>query len=761
MLTSLFEFLFKYRPVVFQQGDFSLGVAGPVAVGAIVAGLIGVLALLTYMGVRGKTRPLDRLVLGGLRFAGLAVLAFCLLRPALVVSTVVPQQNFVGVLLDDSRSMEIQDFEGRSRGSFLQETFGAPDSPVLTALSDRFAVRFFRFSSRTERIEDASEMSFTGSRTRLGPALERARSELASVPLSGLVVVTDGADNSGEEFAEALMPLQAQGIPVYTVAVGEESFERDIQVSRADPPRTVLTGSSLVVDVVVTHAGYEGETVSVIVEDEGQIVSTEEIELPDEGQPITVPVRFTASTTGARAYTFRVPVEEDEQVTQNNSQTALVSVEDRREKILYFEGEPRYEVGFLGRAVQDDDNLQLVVLQRTAENKFLRLNVDDGEELQGGFPDTRAELFAYRSLVLGTVEASFFTGDQLQMIADFVDKRGGSLLALGGRNSFARGRYAGTPVADALPVVFSDADARPDGYHTQVRIEPTQAGLGFPALQLAGTEVESAERWSELPSLLTYNPLYQVKPGATTLLQGVAEDLPGEHVALAFQRYGRGKSLSLAVQDTWIWQMQLPLEDTTHETFWRQLLRWLVDGVPDQVTGEVPRDRVEPGESVALRAVVNDSTYLGMSNSVVEATVTTPLGEEVDIGMDWALDSDYGEYEADYIPSEEGLHTLTVRAYDGDELIGVDEAYFQVAPQRSEYFDAGARMPLLERIADETGGLSYSPETVATLPEDIRVTGAGVTLVEEMDLWDMPILLLLLLALILGEWGYRRLRGLV
>ena len=761
MLTNLFEFLFKYRPVVFQEGDFSLGVAGAVATGAVVASVIAGFALLTYLGVRGKTRPMDRLVLGGLRFAGLAVLAFCLLRPALVVSTVVPQQNFVGVLLDDSRSMEIQDYDGRSRGSFLQETFGTPEAPVLSALSDRFAVRYFRFSSRTERIEDFSDISFTGSRTRLGPALERARSELASVPLSGLVVVTDGADNSGEELTEALMPLQAQGIPVYTVGVGEESFERDIQVSRADPPRTVLTGSSVVVDVVVTHAGYEGETVSLIVEDEGQIVSTEEVELPDEGQPVTVPVRFTASIPGPRAYTFRIPLEEDEQVTQNNSQTALVSVEDRREKILYFEGEPRYEVGFLGRAVADDDNLQLVVLQRTAENKFLRLNVDDGEELQGGFPDTRAELYSYRSLVLGTVEASFFTGDQLQMIADFVDKRGGSLLALGGRNSFARGGYAGTPVADVLPVVFSDADARPDGYFARIRVEPTQAGLGVPALQLAGTEEESGARWSELPLLLTYNPLHRVKPGATTLLQGIAEDLPEEHVALAFQRYGAGKSLSLAVQDTWIWQMQLPLEDDTHETFWRQMLRWLVDGVPDQVTGQVPRDRVEPGESVALTAVVNDSSYLGMSNSLVEATVTTPLGEEVELAMDWAVDSNAGEYETDFIPSEDGLHTLSVRAYDGDDLIGVDEAYFQVAPQRSEYFDAGAREPLLQRIADETGGIFYTPETVAALPEDIRVTGAGVTLVEEMDLWDMPILLLLLLALIMGEWGYRRLRGLV
>ena len=520
MLTSLFEFLFKYRPVVFQEGDFSLGAAGALTTGAVIAGLVGALALLTYWGVRGKTRSLDRWVLGGLRFAGLAVLAFCLLRPALVVSTVVPQQNFVGVLLDDSRSMEIPDYEGRSRGSFLQETFGTPDSPVLAALSDRFAVRFFRFSSRTDRIDNFGEMSFTGSRTRLGPALERARSELASVPLSGLVLVTDGADNSGEELSEALMPLQAQGIPVYTVGVGEESFDRDIQVSRADPPRTVLTGSSVVVDVVVTHAGYEGETVSLIVEDEGQIVSTEEVELPQEGQPVTVPVRFSASTSGPRAYTFRIPVEDDEQVTQNNSQTALVSVEDRREKILYFEGEPRYEVGFLGRAVADDDNLQLVVLQRTAENKFLRLNVDDGEELQGGFPDTRAELYAYRSLVLGTVEASFFTGDQLQMIADFVDKRGGSLLALGGRNSFARGGYAGTPVADVLPVVFSDADARPDGYHAFVKVEPTQAGLAVPALQLADTGEESGARWSELPFLLTYNPLHRVKPGATDAAPG-------------------------------------------------------------------------------------------------------------------------------------------------------------------------------------------------------------------------------------------------
>ena len=95
-----------------------------------------------------------------------------------------------------------------------------------------------------------------------------------------------------------------------------------------------------------------------------------------------------------------------------------------------------------------------MTLQRTADNKYLRLGVDDADHLLGGFPKTREELFAYRGLILGSIEAGAFTGDQLRMIADFVEKRGGGLLMLGGPRAFAEGSYAGTPVADVLPVVL-------------------------------------------------------------------------------------------------------------------------------------------------------------------------------------------------------------------------------------------------------------------------------------------------------------------
>ena len=68
----------------------------------------------------------------------------------------------------------------------------------MRALGERFQLRFFRFAGSTERTEDPAALTFAGARTRLGPALQRVREELAQVPLSGIVVVTDGADNGAD-----------------------------------------------------------------------------------------------------------------------------------------------------------------------------------------------------------------------------------------------------------------------------------------------------------------------------------------------------------------------------------------------------------------------------------------------------------------------------------------------------------------------------------------------------------------------------------
>jgi uncharacterized membrane protein len=715
----------------------------------------------TYGSARGKSTRRDRGVLFGMRVTVLALLTFALMRPTLVLSTVLPQQNYLAVLIDDSRSMQIADADGGTRGDVAKRTFAAQDSKVLKDLSDRFRVRTFRFAEDAQRYERGDSLAFTGGRTRIAPALERVRAELASLPLSGVVVVSDGADNAQEGLSETLLSLKSAGIPVYTVAVGRERPQHDIEVGPVTMPRRALKGSSIVTELIITQSGFGGHRVPVIVEDEGRILSKTEVTLPPDESPAVVQLHFTLDETGPRHIRVRVPVQDGEVIGQNNVRENILDVSPQREKILYFEGEPRYELKFLRRAVAADSGIQLVTLQRTADKRYLRLDIDSAGELIAGFPTTREELFSYRALVLGSIEASYFTHDQLEMIADFVSERGGGLMMLGGHRSFAEGGWANTPVADALPVQLDGGFTGDTAYYATVTVTPTAAGLAHPAMRLVEDADKSAERWKTMPALSTTNHIRGIKPGATALLVGNGDQVHNQ-VVLAHQRFGRGITIAFPVQDSWIWQMdsEVTLEDQTHETFWRQVLRWLVADVPDRLAVELTPEHVAPGEPVRITASLHDERFIRINDARVDADVTSPTGVITHVTLPWSVDED-GEYRATFPATVAGLYEVNVRATGRNGApVAAAAAYVDAAPSTGEYFEAGMRAPLLKRIAQETGGRYYTASALGNLGEDIAYAGKGLVAQEEKDLWDMPIILLGVLLLLGIEWGYRRYRGL-
>jgi len=345
------------------------------------------------------------------------------------------------------------------------------------------------------------------------------------------------------------------------------------------------------------------------------------------------------------------------------------------------------------------------------------------------------------------------------MIADFVNQRGGGLLALGGRHAFAEGGYAGTAVADVLPVQIEDTkrgaefveeikgepDApRPDPRrHADCRHRAAVGGaVGVAAGAHHGEPGEARETGG----------------GGAARGKGAS---PGAQVVLAYQRYGAGKVLAMPVQDSWMWQMHatVPAEDLTHETLWRRLLRWLVDGVPDRVTASVDRDRVEAGDAVTVTANVRDGGFLGLNDATVAAKVTGPQGRRLDVPMGFVVDRD-GEYRATFVADRDGLYEIAVTATRAGEAVGSDTSFARAAPDDGEYFDAAMRATLLKRIAEDTGGRFYTAATVGSLADDITYLGRGVTVVQEKDLWDMPVVLLLLVGLMSGEWFLRRRVGL-
>jgi hypothetical protein len=788
-IESLFAFLFKYRPAVFEKGDFAFGSPTSVIVLLIAGALIGIPAILTYAAVRGKSTRRDRLILGALRGTAILLVVFCLFRPMLLLSAAVPQRNYVGVLIDDSRSMQIADVDAgdarpQTRGDVVRHLVAGPDSSIRKALGDRFLVRYFRFSSGTQRIASAEDVTFTGTSTRLGDAIEHARQELEAVPLSGLVLFTDGADNARTPLGDELLSLRAKSVPVFTVGIGRDRFDKDIEIRRVETARTALKGSALVADVLVRQRGYGGQKVPLVVEDEGRVVASQDVTLPADGDLAPVRVHVAMNDAGPRTLTFKIAPQPGEQVTQNNAQQALVVVRERREKILYVEGEPRYEMTFVRRAVASDSNLQLVTLQRTADNKFLRLDVDNGEELAGGFPKTREELFKYRGIILGSVDASFFTRDQLQMLADFVGVRGGGMLLLGGRHAFGEGGYADTPLAAVMPVVIA-GEAVPDSltFLADIKPELTPAGAASAATQVAATDEKSSERWKTMPEATSVNYLRGLKPGAVVLVNGVVPDGkradgPEGHVrhyeqpVLAYQRYGKGLAIALPVEDTYLWRMESDVDDPTFVTFWRQLLRWLTSDVPNRITVTAQSDVTGQRDPIALTADIADSSFVMRNDAHVVAHLTAPSGATRDIPMEWAVDRD-GEYRATFTPDEAGNYQIVAdastpsrgrAAADTSRDQTSDPTYVRVSPAEEtsrEFVDAEMRASLLQRISRETGGKFYTPATVSALPEDISLSKRGVTVVNQMDLWDMPFIFLMLVGLVCAEWAFRKKRGLV
>ena len=776
----MFQFLFEYRRIVFEQGDFRFAPVPGSYLALGFAAIAIVLAVLSYrralrspaaFALTATAAGFRRKALGlaVIRIAVIGIITLCLFRPVLVVKAAVPQQNFLAVLIDDSRSMQIGDHAAadgalKPRGDFARQEFADRNAGLLKALSDKFVVRTFRFSSAAARLASTNDLTFGGIETKLGAALDGARQELAGLPLAGMVLVSDGADTTDAALSDAVLSLKAAALPVFTIGVGKDHLERDVQIDRVATPRQALKGTSLLIDVVVRQTGFAGETVSLDVEDAGRIVGTQQVKLPDDGEPTSVRVKVMAADPGPRVLTFRIPPRNGEVITQNNKRDALLNVVDRPERILYYEGQPRFEMKFVRQAIKEDKNLQLITLLRTAESKYYRFGVDDSEHLAAGFPRTREELFAYRGLVLGSIEASAFTGDQLRMISDFVEKRGGGLLVLGGPGAFSEGGYAGTPVADVLPVVLeriARGVAGDEGVvSTQVQVRPTRAGEGHAVTHIAANEEASRERWPDLPTLTTVNPIRSIKPGATALLSGT-DDRRRDYVVLATQRYGRGKSIAQMVQDSWLWQMhaKMSLEDQTHENYWRQMLRWVVDGVPDTVDVHTLTDRVGPGETVTLVADVVDKSFVEVNDAKVIAHVRRPNGTIDDVPMQWTGEQN-GEYRATFATKEEGLYVADVEAARGSTPLGRSVTQVRAVPSDAEYFDAAMQAPRLQRIAEETGGKFYPAAASAGLPQDLQYSGRGVTTIEELELWHMPVVLIALLALMFGEWALRRRAGL-
>jgi len=736
----MFEFFFKYSPAIFEESEFILANTWPIWF-LYTLGFIFLASCLFMLIWQRKVLSLYQLAsIGGLQALMIALILFVLWQPALVTERLVGGENAVAVLLDSSASMALIE-NGETR---MDQAQALLSEEGLEELADIYDILPYAFAGEVTELNSFAELPNPGDASNIGSSIVQTLREASNTSLGALILVSDGADNSGNIDAATLSEIVSYAVPIHTVGIGREAIPEDLELTSIQLPQSALPGTTLSAGVSIIHD--QGGMTRIKVYNGDELISTEEIELNANQNMTTAFIDVEVSEPGELDLRFTLDPVNGERNLANNSRAQVVDVPDGNYRILYIEGEPRWEYKFMQRALDEDPSVQLSTLLRVTPNKFYRQGIDDPDQLAEGFPLERSELFAYDALIIGSVELAEFNEEQQQMIHDFVSERGGSLMMLAGLNGLGLGGWSESVVSEVLPVRLAADDAA--FVRQQAKVIPTPSGLASPILLLSDNPAENLERWNELPNIADYQNLGSLRPAATTLLE---IDVNGElQPLLVTQPYGKGQSYIMATGGTWRWQMSMPLEDMSHETFWRQLARGLVvnSPLPFELSTNIEN------EEIRVRAQVRDPDAEENQGLAVSAVVSSEYGPAMTLEL-LPSSNQPGVYEASFNPADIGLFSIEAISRVGNTPVSSVRSAIRYE-QNQEAFAIRQNRDLLENLAAVTGGQYWQAQNWDELPEAISYSTAGITEQDIRYLWDAPIIFILLILLKAAEWLLRR-----
>lgn len=725
-----------------------------------------------------------------LKVVGLAALALCLVEPLLTGSRPQPGANVFVVLVDNSQSLKVRGGGSeRTRADWVRELLDR-NTGWRNRLGQDFDARNFVFDTHLRGVDGFDALAFDGTSTALHAALASVAKRYQGRPLAGVLLVSDGNATDAAEIDWAALP------PVYPVLPPDLAAARDLAVRRVVLNQTNFEAAPVAIQAEVTAHGFRDQAVVAVVTDEaGKELARQEATPTTDGESLTFRFQVRPERAGVGFYRVEARAANgpaDEQTPANNGRQVVVDRGGGPYRVLYVCGRPNWEFKYLRRAVDEDPEVQLVGLVRVArrEPKFdfrsprsqpnnplfqgfehpdaetaerrdqpvlIRLNTKDEVELRGGFPQTAADLYRYHAVILDDLEASFFTPDQQLLLRNFVARRGGGFLMLGGPDSFASGRYDRTPIGDLLPVYLTGA-TNPSG--GDYKLVLSRDGWLQPWVRTRKTEGEETARLNGMAPFQTLSASGAAKPGATVLAR--ARDAAGNELpALVSQPFGKGRSAAVMIGDLWRWGLRR--EDSTQDDFersWRQTVRWLVADVPGRVDVRATptAGTATPAIDLAVRAA--DLEYLPLDNATVSVKILRPNREEVTLPAEPDA-RDAGLYVAKYVPREPGAYraVATVTAPDGS-AVGRREVGWCVQPEADEFARLEPNRELLEAIATRTGGETVAADGLAEFVAALPSRKAPNMEVWVTPLWHRGSYFLVAVLCLVAEWGLRRRFGL-
>ncbi|NNC87850.1 MAG: hypothetical protein HKN82_05245 [Akkermansiaceae bacterium] len=773
--------------------------ARPLPTGILVAIFVAIVLLSLFLYRRAWGLPLWlRASLAVARILVLVLVVATLLEPTAVVSESHTRVRSLPVLLDVSESMSMTDQRKRSedlvdaaaalgmvspgeeagadravmgldakqrqaiasssRFDLGRAVLTESGRPVFGSLGEALAVSYHAFGKTPRLISDSAEvgagllaeLKADAPGTSIAASLE-AVANSGGIPPAGIVLLSDGIDNASSQRSEAVLrDLGARGIPVYTVPIGLPDPD-DVSIRNIVMQEVAFSGDSVPVRVHLQSHGYERRTARLSVLLNDRRVSSRTVRFDGGLQFEDIDFRVDVYEKGAAQIDVIIEPFDDEVSMVNNRVARSIRVVNERVNVLYIEGNARWEFRYLRAILKRDPRINATFIASNVGPEVARNSPEHIER----FPDNRDDAFQYDLVILGDVDASFFTDEELALLEELIRDRGASLLMLCGP-MHSPGSYAGTPVQTMLPVRF-DADAGWEKIAESVYPVLTPEGRSSLVMTLENEEELNDRIWGRMAPMDQLPPLLSAKPGATVLTvlsDSTARDQG--YPLVAWQRYGTGKCMSIASDR--LWRLRYKTGDKYHWRVWSQCIQFMT---LSRLMGEHKRIRLETDRSVypvggqcRLYAHVLDDNFDPIAQPVFEVYVTGVDGGQAKELVSLRPDgSQPGLYEGYYSPPAAGRYRLEANE---DDLRISSTTEFQVSEVRQELTDTDMRPDHLQRIAELTGGASLGIRELPKLTSLVKGNPVTTTVRSERPLWDNGIVALLLVGLLGGEWILRR-----
>ena len=595
------------------------------------------------------------------------------------------------------------------------------------------------------------KLSAAGPSSAVGDAIREVISRKRGQPIAGVVLVTDGASNSGVQPIDAAKLAGQDRVPLYIWGVGITS-PRDIIVNKTIlSPEVAFAKDEVPVTVRVRSMGMAGQTANLMVR-LGDEKTEKEITFSSDGEQV-ITVKLTPKVPGEFEIVAAINPRDDEVVKDNNQATQTIKVIDGKIKVLLVEQSPRWEYKYLQAMLMRDRRVEFkcVLFESDAE-----LSRHKDSPYLPEFPKKKEDLFKFDLVILGDVDPKLFSTTQIEMIEEFVSKLGGSLVTIAGKR-FMPNSYRRTPIEKLLPIELESADIGGNQAAIRpIRLELTPEGRLSQMMRLAESEVDSAGRWAAMPPIFWTHKVARAKPSAQVLLvdpDPSRSSRYGKMPIIAVHQPGRGSVMFLGTDNLWRWRKNAG--DKYHSIIWGQIVQRMalphLLGASKRTQLTTDQREYTTGSPMTIFARLYTEGFEPMTDPVVRATLVDASGNaQPRQVLVTAMKEQPGMYRAQLPAPAAGKYAFSV---DHDLTVKLELA---VADPQQELAEPAMNQPLLEKMAAASGGQFFREEDLHTLPDKLLASPEHKRATMEREVWASPFYFLLMLGVVTAEWILRK-----